>query len=130
MNLYSLGKSGGCKRHKEFPFRAQRTVGEHVKKSGAIKNACVSLLKGLSETVVFGDMHADFMELDYPTQRTRDLDEDQCRREIRRYIKGEMDIICERNFKSAVAKDIDIGVGELVTVKPDFIRIDRNPGEI
>lgn len=130
MNLYSLGKNGGCKRHKEFPFRAQQTVGEHVKKSGAIKKACVSLLKGAPEADVFSEMHADFMELDYPTQRTRDLDEDQCRKEIRRYIKGEMEIICNRNFKSAVAKDVDIGVGELVTVKPDFIRVVKQAGEI
>ena len=80
MNLYSLGKSGGCKRHKEFPFRTQQTVGEHVKKAGAIKKACVALLRGDAEATVFQEMHNDFMELNYPTQRTRDLDEDQCRK--------------------------------------------------
>lgn len=134
MKMYNLGKSGGCKKNKEFPFRPQKTVADYAKKSNAIRQTCLQLLKGVPEVDAFAELHANFQELDYPTQMTRDLEENQCKKEIRRFVEGELSIVTpnlQRLFDGyCKPKDVDIGLDELVTVTPDFIRLERNPGEL
>lgn len=122
MKLYDLTHSGACKKHKAFTFRPQTQVSDFARKSRAITQTCVNIISGrMSEAEALQNLHDEFQTLEYPTQLTRDFEEMQAVKEIRRYVEGEMSILETRHILSA--KDVDIGIGELVTVAPDFVRV-------
>lgn len=121
MKLYNLTHNAACKKHKAFTYKTVTQVSDFARKSRMTTNACVRLVCGESESEVLKDFHESFQTLDYPTQLTRDFEEAQSVKEIRRYVAGEMQIAERRVVQGP--KEIDIGVGETVTVEPDFIRI-------
>ena len=123
MKMYKLRSNNGCNRHKAFARKTvtQTQPSDFVRKSRMITDACVSLLRGDKEEDVYKRLHDDFQTLDYPTQTTRDLAEIQAAKEIDRFFQAEMSIVQRRYIKGP--REVDIGVGETITVEPDYIRM-------
>ena len=121
MKMYELKASNSCKKNRSFAYKPTSQVEDHVRKAHIIVKACKDLIFGKSEADVKADFHEEFEQLYYPTQITRDAEEDLAWKEIMRYVSGELSNTHRRvNLK---AMPVDIGVEEDVIVEPDFVAI-------
>ena len=121
MKLYELKASNSCKKNRSFAYKPTSQVEDHVRKAHITIKACKDLIFGKSETDVKAEFHEEFEQLYYPTQITRDAEEDLAWKEIVRYVGGELSNTHRRvNLKPM---PVDIGVEEDVIVEPDFVCI-------
>lgn len=121
MKMYQLTANNSCKKHRSFAYKSTSQVEDHVKKAHLTVKACKDLIFGKSEADVKSEFRQGFDELYYPTQITRDAEEDLAWKEITRYVSAELSMTHKRvNLKPM---PVDIGVGEDVIVEPDFVTI-------
>ena len=121
MKMYELKANNSCKKNREFAYKPTAQVEDHVRKSQITTKACRELIFGRPEAIVKAEFHEGFEQLYYPTQITRDAEEDLAWKEVVRYVGGELSAPHRRvNTK---AMDVDIGLDETVTVEPDFVAI-------
>lgn len=121
MKMYELKANNACKKNRGFAYKPTSQVEDHVRKSHITIKACKDLIFGKAEADVKAEFHDEFEQLYYPTQITRDAEEDLAWKEVMRYVSGEMVNTHRRvNLK---AMPIDIGVEEDVIVEPDFVAI-------
>ena len=121
MKMYQLKANNACKKHRSFAYKSTSQVEDHVRKAHLTVKACKDLIFGKPEKEVRSEFRQGFDELYYPTQITRDAEEDLAWKEIIRYVSSELSMVHKRvNLKPM---PVDIGVGEDVIVEPDFVTI-------
>jgi superfamily I DNA/RNA helicase len=127
MKLYELKANHSCKKQRSFAYKPTAQVEDHVRKAHITIKACKDLLFGKAEEDVKEEFHDEFEQLYYPTQITRDAEEDLAWKEITRYVQGEMTLVDAQGkpyrLSNRIGMSIDIGVGEDVYVEPDFVRL-------
>ena len=121
MKLYELKANNSCKKHRGFAYKSTAQVEDHVRKAHITIRACKQLIFGTSEAQVKEEFHDEFEQLYYPTQITRDAEEDLAWKEVVRYVGGELSMTHRR--VQVAPMPVDIGVEEDVIVEPDFVAI-------
>ena len=121
MKLYELKANNACKKQRAFAYKPTTQVEDHVRKAHITIKACKELIFGRSEEDVYNDFHDEFEDLYYPTQITREAEEKQAWKEVKRYVSGELSNTHQRVQMKGM--NVDIGVGEDVYVEPDFVTV-------
>jgi superfamily I DNA/RNA helicase len=121
MKMYELKATNACKKRRSFAYTPTAQVEDHVRKSKIMIKACKDMIFGKPEADVKAEFHEEFEQLYYPTQITRDAEEDLAWKEIMRYVGGELSFPQKRVPYRAMP--VDIGLDEDVIVEPDFVAI-------
>ena len=119
VEMYELSNMDACAAKRNFHGEIRRDAGDYMKKAGIIKRAINGCLTG---SLKLGDveeyLQKEFTEINYASNRQRELQAYDAYRQVARYVGSE-----KRPLMPGIQTIVSLGQGLTVTTAPDYLYV-------